>query len=334
MSTTALIGHVHLQELLARSVVRNRVPQTLLFAGPSGVGKATAARALAQAVNCASASAPGGSGLPCGRCSSCERIARGQFSDVITLDRGDLASIAIKPVRERVLDLVGYRPFEGRKRVFIIDGADDLTLQAQDALLKTLEEPPPSAILMLVTAWPDALRATVLSRCRRLRFGALSDADVARVLVDRLGMDPASARSRAAIAGGSVGTALAIDGGSLEEDRDLALGLLEASAGTPLVPRLKAAAALTVHEKKRRSREAVGSRLALLSSLLRDLAAAQGHPDADLTHADMADALSGLQRAWPLARIVAAFGVVARAQHALDRNASPKIVADWVAAGL
>lgn len=334
MSTTALIGHAHLQELLARSVVRNRVPQTLLLAGPSGVGKATAARALAQAVNCATASGPGGSGVACGRCSSCDRIARGQFSDVIVLDRGDLASIAIRPVRERVLDLVGYRPFEGRKRVFIIDGADDLTLQAQDALLKTLEEPPPSAILMLVTAWPDALRATVLSRCRRLRFGALSDTDVARVLVERLGMDAAAARSRAAIAGGSVGTALAIDGGSLEADRELAMELLEASAGTPLVPRLKAAAALTVHEKKRRSREAVGSRLALVSSLLRDLAAAQSDGVAELTHADMAEALTRLQRAWPLPRIVAAFGVVARAQHALDRNASPKIVADWVAAGL
>ena len=272
--------------------------------------------------------------MACGRCSSCERIARGQFSDVITLDRGDLASIAIKPVRERVLDLVGYRPFEGRKRVFIIDGADDLTLQAQDALLKTLEEPPASAILMLVTAWPDALRATVLSRCRRLRFGALSDADVARVLVERLGMDTASARSRAAIAGGSVGTALAIDGGSLEEDRELAMGLLEASAGTPLVPRLKAAAALTVHEKKRRSREAVGSRLAHLSALLRDLAATQGDSAAELTNADLREALAGIQRAWPTPRIVAAFAVVARAQHALDRNASPKIVADWVAAGL
>ena len=334
MSTTALIGHAHLQDLLARSVARNRVPQTLLFAGPPGVGKATAARALAQAVNCPSATASGGTAVACGRCSSCERIARGQFSDVITLDRGDLASIAIKPVRERVLDLVGYRPFEGRKRVFIIDGADDLTLQAQDALLKTLEEPPASAILMLVTAWPDALRATVLSRCRRLRFGALSDADVARVLVERLGMDTASARSRAAIAGGSVGTALAIDGGSLEEDRELAMGLLEASAGTPLVPRLKAAAALTVHEKKRRSREAVGSRLAHLSALLRDLAATQGDSAAELTNADLREALAGIQRAWPTPRIVAAFAVVARAQHALDRNASPKIVADWVAAGL
>lgn len=324
-----VIGHLRLRDVLTKAVEADRVPQTILLAGPAGVGKFATAIALAKAVNCTNVS----NGSPCGRCSVCERISRGQFSDVVVIDRGDLASISIKVVREKVLAPIGYRPFEGRKRVFIVDGADDLTWEAQDSLLKTLEEPPPAAILILIATSPDALKATVLSRCRRLRFGTLSDDDVARVLSERCGMEKTSARSRAAIAGGSVGQALAIDGGTLEEDREAAMALLEASAGTSLGPRLKASAALATVEKKRRSREAVSMRLAHLSSLLRDLGmAATG--DTPLANQDMSENLSRIARAFPPDRLIQAFGIVARAQHSLDRNASAKIVADWVAVGL
>jgi DNA polymerase-3 subunit delta' len=327
--TWPVLGHARIKDLLTRSVHAGRVPQTMLFAGPAGVGKLATAMALAQAVNCPQCD----EGAGCGKCGVCERIARGQFSDVVVVDRGDLASISIKVIREKVLAPIGYRPFEGRKRVFIVDGADDLTWEAQDSLLKTLEEPPPAAILILIATSPDAMKATVLSRCRRLRFGALSDEDVARVLSERCGMDKAAARSRAAIAGGSVGQALAIDGGTLEEDREAAAALLEASAGTSLGPRLKAAAALATVEKKRRSREAVSMRLAHLSSMLRDIGiAAAGN--APLANQDMADLITRSARAFPPERLIQAFGIVARAQHSLDRNASAKIVADWVAVGL
>jgi DNA polymerase-3 subunit delta' len=329
MVKAATIGHPRITDLLSKAVSRDRVPQTILMAGPPGVGKFTTAMALAKALNCGACV----DGIACGECGVCDRITRGKFSDVVVVDRGDLASISIKVIREKVLAPIGYRPFEGRKRVFIVDGADYLTWEAQDSLLKTLEEPPPAAVLILVATSPDALKATVLSRCRRLRFGNLTDAEVARVLVERIGMDPASARSRAAIAGGSVGQALAIDGGSLEQDREVAAALLEASAGTSLGPRLKAAAALATVEKKRRSREAVSTRLAHLSSMLRDLGISAAG-DAPLANQDMADTLSRIARAFPPDRLIQAFGVVARAQNALDRNASAKIVADWVAVGL
>jgi len=326
-----VIGHPRIHDVLTRSVAAGRVPQTLLFAGPAGVGKFTTAVTLAQALNCPHVT----DGVPCGTCHTCDRITNGRFSDVIVVDKGDYASISIKVVREKILALIGYRPFEGRKRVFIVDEADDLTWEAQDSLLKTLEEPPPAAVLILVATSPDAMKATVLSRCRRLRFGTLSDDEVARVLVEKMSMDPASARSRAAIAGGSVGVALAIDGGSLEADRELAMALLEAAAGSSLAPRLKAAEALTRIEKKRRAREAVGTRLAHLSSLLRDMGmvASSGGRTAPANQ-DMADALAGIARAYPPDRLIHAFALVARAQNALDRNASAKIVADWVAVGL
>src|SRR5690606_13730804 len=133
-----------------------------------------------------------------------QRIARGQHSDVALIDRGDEASIKIKVLRERLLESAGYRPFEAERRVFIIDPADAMTVEAQDSLLKTLEEPPASTIIVLVTAYPDTLESTIRSRCRRLRFGPLAEADVERVLVASCGVEPRTARRLAARSGGSV----------------------------------------------------------------------------------------------------------------------------------
>jgi DNA polymerase-3 subunit delta' len=277
----------------------------------------------------------------CGKCPTCLRIARRQFSDVIELEKGDRASIGIEPLRDRIMGVIGYRPFEGERRVYIIDPADDLTWEAQAALLKTLEEPPPSAILILVTAYPDTLLPTVQSRCRRLRFGPLSEADVARVLSTRCDVEPARARVVAVASAGSVARALAVadDAGDVADDRDAALALVTAAAGGDAVTvRLKAAAGLAKHEKDRRGREAVSTRLALVSSLLRDmrvmLATAAGTAPAALANADLAGTLETLAPRFGAARLVDAFGAVDRAQSALERNASHKIVADWVALSL
>jgi DNA polymerase III subunit delta' len=330
MPLTTIIGHGPLVELLRVAIRRGRVPQSLLFAGPDGVGKRAVARALAQAVNCPNRT----DGDACGICPICTRIARGQFSDVTWLEKGDEASIKINALRERVLDAVGYRPFEGARRVYIIDPADDLTLGAQDALLKTLEEPPPTAILILITAYADTLLATIQSRCRRLRFGLLAESDVARVLIERCGADPAVARRLAAVSGGSVARALSEEAGSFDEDRRVALDVLRAARGTTVPDRLKAAAALVQHGSKRRDREALSARLAILSSLIRDLGALTADTPVPLANADLDDALRGLRQAFQAPRLVDAFAAVDRAETALGRNASPKIVADWLAVTL
>src|SRR5262245_49499097 len=168
MPLASIIGHASIVDLLRRAVGRGRVPQSLLFAGPEGVGKRAVAVALAQAGNCPKRKAMGGDDA-CGKCPACQRIERGQHTDVTVVDKGGDASIKITVLRDRVLDVIGYRPFEADRRVYIIDPADEMTEQAQDALLKTLEEPPPAAILILISAYPDTLPATVQSRCRRLR---------------------------------------------------------------------------------------------------------------------------------------------------------------------
>ncbi len=344
MSLSSIVGHRHLIDLLRIAVARDRVPQSLLFGGPEGVGKFAVAVALAQALNCpnrlagepVAAGSSGRTALAdaCGVCSTCRRIARGQHSDVVVIDKGDEASIKIGHLRDQLLEIAGYRPFEARRRVFIIDPADEMTLEAQDALLKTLEEPPSGANLILVTAYPDTLRPTIQSRCRRLRFGPLTDAEVARVLREHCQIEPGRAHLLATAAAGSVSRALAEDAGDVTQDRDAALELLRASARRDVMPRLKAATALTQHRSKRRDREALAARLGMLASFCRDLTALHAGAAGAMANTDVAGALRDLGRSFDTGRLSRAFSTIDRAQQALDRNASPKIVADWVALGI
>jgi DNA polymerase III subunit delta' len=328
MRLSEIVGHGPLIALLRQAVARESVPQSLLFAGPEGVGKRTTAVALAQAINCPARRA---SRLDdaCGTCPTCQRIARGQHSDVVEIDRGDDSIIKLKLLRERVLDSVGYRPFEAVRRVFVI-AADDLREDSQDALLKTLEEPPPSAILILVSAYPGTLLETVQSRCRRLRFGPLNERDVAKVLVDRAGVDRSVASGLAAASGGSVSRALAEKDGDLGDDREAALGIL-AAATRSVGDQLKASAALAKHGSDRRDREALGARIDVLRALLRDLGVLATHGSATLDNADLERDLRALSGGYGIARVARGYAALAQAESALDRNASPKIVADWVA---
>jgi DNA polymerase-3 subunit delta' len=321
-----IIGHASVVALLRQAVRRGRVPQSLLIAGPEGVGKRAIALALAQAVNCPRQK----DGDACGACSACTRIVRNQFSDVVVIDKGDDASIKIRTVRERLLDVIGYRPFEGVRRVYIIDPADALTREAQDALLKTLEEPPAAAVLILISAYPDTLLPTIQSRCRRIRCGLLTEGEVARVLVERAGVDRAAAPILAAASGGSAARAMAERSGAFEADRDAALEFLSAQRGG-VAQRLKAAAALAAHGTKRRDREALVTRLAIVQTLLRDLAVLGIDGHVALTNADLTGPLEALTPVFGLERATDAYAAVGRAEAALDRNASPKIVADWLA---
>jgi DNA polymerase-3 subunit delta' len=332
VSFSSIIGHRQIVDLLQRAVARGSVPQSLLLAGPEGVGKHAIAIALAQAVNCEGDGGRFRGATPVPVCPTCQRIARGQHFDVVELGTGGAASIKIEALRERVLEVAGYRPFEAKRRVFIIDPADALTVQAQDALLKTLEEPPSASMLILVTAFPDTLVPTVQSRCRRLRLGPLSDHDVARVLTERCGVEASRAGVLAAVSGGSVARALADEAGQLAEDRDSALALLAAaSAGGAVTGRLKAAAALTQHDSGRRDREALGARLGVLAGLLRDLSAILAGDAAAVANADLAADLGRLTASFTQARVLEAWTALDRAAAALDRNASPKIGAEGVA---
>ena len=323
-----IAGHDHLKELIARAAVRGTLPPSLIFAGPAGVGKAMVALALAQFVNCLSPTDEDA----CGECASCRRIVRGVHADVLRIEPGETGSIKIDQIREAI-ERAAYRPFEGRRRVVIIDGAEQMVVNAQDAILKTLEEPPNASTFILVTDTPDTLLPTIRSRCQRLRFGRLAPADVAAVLIGRHEYDDADAHAAASLSDGSVGRAL--EGGS--EDfvaaRDAALQLLETVADEPPPGRrIMGAMNMPGATKGKADRDALGQSLRALASILRDLGALSAQADdRALANADLKPKLVRLLRAFDSDRTLRAFAAVDRALDALDRNASPKIVADWLA---
>ena len=316
-------------ELLARAAARGTLPPSLIFAGPDGVGKRLTATALAQALNCERPIESNHSRDACGECPTCKRIARGVHADVLVIEPGESGSIKLDQVREAI-DRSAYRPFEGRRRLVVFDEADAMIDVAQEALLKTLEEPPPASVFVLITSRPDVLLATVRSRCQRLRFGPLSAADVADVLIRDHGVAPADAHAAAAAADGSVGRALAGSAEDADEARDAAARLLQ-SAATSADPRrrLDGAKAFIAGGG---DRDEVSRRLLALASLVRDMGLlASRADDRALANVDLRPQLQALLRSYDADRTLRAFDTIDRAVSALDRNASPKIVADWLA---
>jgi DNA polymerase-3 subunit delta' len=199
--------------------------------------------------------------------------------------------------------------------------------------LKSLEEPPPGTIFILTTAVPGALLPTVRSRCMRLRFGRLTEAEVAEVLTRDHDMSAADARTAAGLADGSVGQALALDSADVALLRELAVQLLQqAAAGSAIQSRLQAAATLVGTPKKERTREDIGVILRLLASMLRDIELLKAGGDVrGLANPAISDELGALTRSFAGERARDAFGAVDRALTALDRNAGTKVVAEWLA---
>jgi DNA polymerase-3 subunit delta' len=206
------IAHDVLVERLWRAAGASRLPHALLFEGPEGIGKFLAARWLAAGLLCAS-----GPGQPCGSCGPCKRVESGNHPDLMTIDpvaeeeeRIKIARIARRSDAdedslEAFLDL---RAMEGERRCVLIREVHRMNDAAQNALLKTLEEPRPGTLLVLETHRPGRLLVTILSRCIRLRFDPLEREACARVLDER-GLEPDLARRLARWADGSPGRALA-----------------------------------------------------------------------------------------------------------------------------
>lgn len=327
-----ILGHEHVFGLLSHAAGRGTLPQSLIFAGPSGVGKHLAAVALAQLLNCQAPRRRGETTDACGECAACKRIARRVHPDVLFLEPGESGSIKIDQIRQAI-ESAGYRPFEGRRRVIVVDGAEQMMPAGQDALLKTLEEPPPASVFILVTACPDLLLPTVRSRCQRLRFGRLAPGDVASVLKTQHGYSESDAHAAASLSDGSIGRALEEGTEAFVEARAAALALLETAASSHApAARINAAIGLPGATRGKADRDALGQALLALSSILRDLGALLSSADERaLANADLKTSLHKLLRSFDRERVLSAFSATDRALNALDRNASPKIVADWLA---
>lgn len=258
---------------------------------PTGSGKRTTAIAVAQLLNCTNPA----DGDACGSCLQCSRIARGVHPDVLVIEPGDSGSIKIESIRDAV-ERAGYRPFEGKRRVVIVDEADALVAAAQNALLKTLEEPPSTSVFILITARPDMLLQTVRSRCIRLTFATGSrletDAD-SRAVAQRVLQQVASAT----------------DGARLDGAKELLTHTGSSAAS---------------------DREQVIAHLRAMASLLRDIAIITTRANQPLANADAQSDLERLAPAYGGERGVRAFAAINRATTAIAGNTGIKVVADWL----
>src|SRR5713226_902504 len=166
-----LVGQQHVTETLKNAIKNDRVAHAYIFSGARGVGKTTAARILAKALNCVN----GPTATPCGECDSCKEIAAGTSLDVIEIDAA--SNRGIDQIRE-LREMVRYAPAASRSKVVILDEAHMLTGEASNALLKTLEEPPDRVTFVMATTQPEDLADTIRSRSQHFHFRALTFAEI------------------------------------------------------------------------------------------------------------------------------------------------------------
>lgn len=253
------------KSLLRRALASGRLPHAYVFSGPPGVGKEMLANCLAQVLLCgasASTQEPPAQGLfgappevetprdelePCGQCVDCELFAAGTHPDFHRVHRmlakhhpdsnvrnRKATVLGVDVIREFLIKPIGVRPSRGRAKLFIVAEAERLSDEAQNAMLKTLEEPPGHSYLILLADSADSLLATTRSRCQPIHFGALPDEFVAAQVMSRSSITKSEAKFLAALSQGSLGLALRYTGMGLNERMNAIVGMVERAAVSPI----------------------------------------------------------------------------------------------------
>jgi len=247
MAFDDIVGNSRVKKILRRSLERGRVPNSLLFAGPEGVGKRQTALVVAKALNCLRKTDDA-----CEECDHCRLINSGNMPDVIEVDVKDLRpdrdsardepeaegdesgeagrdTIGIKTMRG-IKELVHLRPMSGRSRVFIINEAEKMTADAANSHLKILEEPPLFSTIILISENPSLILPTIKSRCQVLNFLPIPDEDIERVLLGR-GIEKGRARIMASLVHGNLEAASSLDWDDIERRRREAWDLFDSVIG-------------------------------------------------------------------------------------------------------
>jgi DNA polymerase-3 subunit delta' len=303
-----ILGQENCLAILRRSLVRKKIAHAYLFEGIEGCGKKKCAIAYVEALFC-------GRDEGCGQCSSCRKVARLQHPDLHILEP-DGAFIKIDQIRDLQKDLA-LRPYEAPRKACIIDGVDRLNPAAGNALLKTLEEPPGDALIILLTAHVGGVLPTILSRCQRLRFPALPQPAVEKFLLGR-GCPEETARTAASLAGGSMKKALEISEEEALSDRKSLLERLDTLTTSEMAPLFAAA------EELSGDREKAQETLDLLTAYLRDILLMQGG-SSELVNGDLISLIGRNAVRFSPAETMDRIGSVQEARAALQRNVNPRL---------
>ena len=242
MGFAEVVGHQRILAHLRASLRNGRLHHAYLFVGPEGVGKKTVAVALAKAIHCTESEDD-----YCGRCVNCRRILDRNHPDLRLIEPlADKKEISIQQVRELEREL-NYRSFTGNRKIAVIDPATLMNAAAQNALLKTLEEPPENSLIILIAANAGGLLPTVRSRCLRLSFAPLPRREVAEFLKSKFAAKEEDAEFLAAISVGSIGMAANLDKEELVEKRRSWAGVLASLKAEDYQSAIAAAEALSAN---------------------------------------------------------------------------------------
>jgi len=329
-----VIGQSRAVTLLQRNLERGSTAHAYLLVGPPHVGKMTLALNLAQALNCQEAEPP------CGSCDACQKIASGKHADVqvIGLNSGGnsndkpRAEIGIDQVRE-VQHSSSLPPFEGRHKVFIIDGAELMSTEAANCLLKTLEEPAAGVVFILLAANDGMLPATVVSRCQRLELHPLPISQVEAVLNERRSLERQKAELLARLCHGCLGWALsAADDDSLLQRRAQLIDRLLDIADGGYEQRFDYATQLAAQFSQ--SRSSVQEVLALWLDWWRDLLLVKLGRHDTITNIDQETTLVDMGRGCKLAEVKSVINGIQAAGQQLKQNANPRLVLEVLMLGI
>jgi DNA polymerase III subunit delta' len=312
-----LLGHDWAVDLLREHVAQGGVRHAYLFTGPQGVGRRTLALRLAQAVNCSNPPAPG---EVCGACSNCSRIERMQHPDLAIVQAEQVGGVLkVEQVRE-IQHMLSLAPYEARYRIALILRFEEAHAGAANALLKTLEEPPPQVVLLLTAESIESLLPTIVSRCEVLRLRPLPVEAVSQGLQIRNGLDATRASLLAHISGGRPGYALRLsEEPELLEERRTRLGDLWVLLGSNSLERFSYAKAI------KEDKEALRGTLQTWSSFWRDVLLKSTGADTPLTNLDWADEIEQMTSQVNPETAHFMLSSLQRTLYLLDRNINPRL---------
>ena len=198
-----IIGHEMIKDHFQKAIEYHKVSHAYILSGEQGMGRKTLAKAFAMTLLCEKSDKE-----PCMECHSCKQILSGNHPDVIWVTHEKLNSIGVDDIREQINDTIQIKPYSSAYKIYLVDEAEKMTVQAQNALLKTIEEPPAYAVLVLITTNPEVFLPTILSRCIQLKLRPLKDSVVSDYLTEKMGVSDGQADIYAAFARGNLGKAI------------------------------------------------------------------------------------------------------------------------------
>lgn len=336
---TKLVGNANAKQTLRRLLAAGRLPNSLLFAGPEGVGKRQFALEIAKTFLCLEPN----DNEACGVCAACRRIGvldippvtdknKDEFETVFFTHHRDVATVV--PYKNFILvdairDLekeANFRPYEGKARFFVIDNADRMNDQAANALLKTLEEPPLTSYVFLITSRPGRLLPTIRSRCQMLRFAPVSTDEIESYLIGERAYSHHEAVLAARLARGQLGRAVALDVAEFRERRTRMFDCLRHAIETG-----EAAALLKISEQlsDAKNKERFTENLDILESLIHDVWSLAVTSDANrIVNTDLEDELARLVQTSPVSRLPEWLKLIETMRKNLMVNINRKVATD------